>query len=105
MSMKKVKVDVTGDDIRVGRRFNESSCPVALAISRAIGIADRSDIKVNQIQIELYLDGIVVIDTPDSVAGFINSFDWSFEGREDEIVPRARPFSFEIEVPDTTKGS
>jgi hypothetical protein len=79
-----VRIDVTADDIRRGRRDDALACPVALALDRATGEPWGVDPKI---MIEATYGRMA--GTPPEVASFVCDFD---AGRE------VAPFSFDLEV-------
>ena len=92
----KLTIDVTQDDIFVGRRRSPTSCPVARAASRAVGypVSVGSDYIRFGYTRENQEERVVVV--PTSVATWI--------GRNDRNYPTSYgstlPISFALEIPD-----
>lgn len=81
----KIRIDVTDEDIRLGKRFSETSCPIARA-------ARRAGIKDPLVVMGIYSDGKHYC-LPLAAQDFVHDFD---HGNPVD------PFSFEIELVRTT---
>jgi hypothetical protein len=79
-----VKVTVTRQDIRNGRRLDAAFCPVSFAVKRATGSG-----RVFACSQCLEVDNEVIEPAPRSVARFVNAFD---RGRP------VKPFAFILKV-------
>jgi len=78
-----VKIEVTADDIKNGDKRTCVSCPVALALGRALG----SYAFAGPISLFPYSGSTLRIDTPDEVIQFMTNFDAGLP---------VQPFSFTI---------
>lgn len=91
--MKTVKIDVTQEDIDLGRPQCAYRCPVALAISRILeGKVGEVIVGDEEVHINRLNDEDFVLRThSENVSGRIKTYDDT--GKMD-------PFSFELELPD-----
>lgn len=88
--MKSVTVRVTREDIRKGCRFGGSTCPIALAISRALSLP--ADVGPNNFQLcHEPLFGRTNHPLPLSAQRFIDRFDAELA---------VKPFSFKLRIPE-----
>lgn len=85
--MRRVKVEVTAEDIRDGKPGKYASCPVALALRRATGI----EFGVVRHAAHAFK---VRVGLPFEVYTFIENFDRSY------LRSLCKPFAFEIDLPD-----
>lgn len=91
-----IKVTVTQSDINNGKRKNEMTCPIALALNRAFGGMLEGSISVCQSFVALRVTGELLERTeqlPGEAVAFIRDFD---DGTE------VHPFEFEL-VPTRLK--
>ncbi len=86
MSEKVCKISVTQECIDDGRVWDDTCCPIALAI-QGVTLAD-IPVSVGMMKICI---GTEVISTPKDAARFIDKFDLSAP---------VEPFVFEIEIPE-----
>jgi hypothetical protein len=87
----RIKVDVTANDIRLGKRKDACSCPVARGIGRALrglGVEVQS---VSAGWQSLEVNDFEFADTPVKASRFIETFDAA--GRK-----AVKPFSFTLNV-------
>jgi hypothetical protein len=89
--MREIKVSVTAEDIREGTPGDYTSCPVALALRRALG--DVSEIEVDNVEAEIFLTNgdSLSLRLPPDAGRFINEFDCQRP---------VEPFEFELELYD-----
>lgn len=78
-----MRVRVTAEDIRLGKRMDCLDCPVARALQRAVGRSVR-------VYASEKMAGQKVYRLPTSAARFIDQFD---------IGKKVRPFEFRVTVP------
>lgn len=83
-----MKIEVTEQDIKLGRRCSRDRCPVALAFKRA-GI--KPDGVTGMAVVFFYKTSYTEVTLPSKVANFIADFDNS-------VV--VEPFSFDLDLPD-----
>ncbi len=84
--MKRIKVDVSKHDVRLGRRMSFTGCPVARSLSRSLNQ------RVWVSGLEILCDrGPAYIPTPERVKRFIERFD---------AQNPVKPFTFTLNVPD-----
>ncbi len=76
------KIDVTEEDIRLGKRNNSCECPIALAGTRAFGVACIVGLFIKPA-------GLNRMRLPHEAVKFINEFD-------EHGGLQLRPFSFEV---------
>ena len=91
----KVKIEVTQADIDSGTPDCPCTCPVALALERAVGPCD--DVFVSKKWIMRFRQENIVwsADTPDEVADFINHFDVNGTASTEGWAPQ--PFTCDAE--------
>lgn len=97
--MKKVRIYVTKEDIKLGCKGEASKCPVAKAIMRTLKvnyvcIYQHLAIEKEHSNFDLYYR--VEMKTPEKAFAFINAFD----SYDEEIQKTAKSFQFTIEVPE-----
>ena len=85
MTTTRIKVDVTQEDIDHGVQSDCRKCPVARAISRALGFQVEAYSTIG-----IWLSDSDKVPTPAIASAFIRQFD--------EFKP-VSPFSFDLEVP------
>lgn len=93
---KRVRVEVTAEDIERGRRKGPCSCPIALAARRALGCY------VNVQPRTIRLAGATVCSLPMVAQDFIMRFDrrmWSWSKRRP-----VKPFAFTLKLPTEPHG-
>ncbi len=89
-SRKGVRIDVTPEDIKLGKRGSSKCCPIALALNRASQNLTTRPIEVNQTYAVIsHPDRDLAHTLPDEALYFIKNFD-----ANDEV----RPFSFYFEI-------
>ena len=81
----KIRIDVTEDDIKNGRRGHGEKCPVALACQR-VNVKNFSSVEFGAVS---FNDGKMISHSCE-VQEFVQRFD---SGKE------VQPFSFELELP------
>jgi hypothetical protein len=81
-------VNVTQEDIDTGTAGSCSECPVALAVTYALGLGERDSVRVTASSIYVYPTGSR-FRSPPSVKKFIKDFD-------SPLNLSVEPFSFEL---------
>lgn len=73
-----VPVVLTKDDLAAGCRSHTNTCPIALALSRALNATAlvHRDVLIRQDSIEVSIEGVVwKVQTPETFAKFISNYD------------------------------
>lgn len=91
--MVKIHIDVTAEDIRLGKACDSQYCPVARAVQRQLGklwrVGSSSISKLAED--ETVVRPALMLIPPSSVSYFVTAFDLHLS---------VDPFSFELEIPD-----
>jgi hypothetical protein len=90
--MALLHIDVTTEDIERGIRGDSRSCPVTLALRRALSLGTWDD-ELVAVGDEEILIGTQYLPTPDTVAEFIGYFDRN-------AMTHVHPFGFVLDFPD-----
>ncbi len=83
-----MKITVTKEDIRKGKRFDPRACPVYWAIKRSV--SNPSEFFVNRLALRSESCEQEICRFPDSVTEFIDRFD---------LKKPVKPFSFNLKLP------
>jgi hypothetical protein len=91
--VRTVRVELTAEDIRDGRRRDCFNCPMSRAIGRAVGARVATGAGV------AYITGqdctnVDLVVLPDVVRRFMADFDWGTPAR-------LEPFAFDLEIPES----
>jgi len=85
METKEIEINVTENDIKLGKSRSCDFCPIARAIKRRI----KKGICV-QVYFSLHCNRKFICDMPDTASYFVRSFDDGYP---------VSPFRFKIEIP------
>lgn len=97
--MKKVRIYVTKEDIKLGCKGEAYKCPVAKAIMRTLKVNHvcvYNLLAIEKDHLAFDSDCRVKMETPEKAFAFIQFFD----SYDEEIQKSAKPFQFTIEVPE-----
>lgn len=82
-----MKINVTAEDIRLGKRGTPNSCPIARAIKRRL---TNRDVWVSDSEVWVKVPFRRYVDLPKEARDFVKDFDRSRD---------VKPFSFNLELP------
>jgi len=91
--MRTVRVEVTAEDIKAGKRESAEECPIALACRRA-GLIDAVVGEDGGIDYRCHPDDVCWTNIPDGSSEERMRFVGDFDSRRD-----VQPFAFEVELP------
>lgn len=103
-----VKIEVTAEDIELGKPCYSRSCPVALAVSRLLKQNVNVEVRVWQAVINFWMFGEKrqeVLNLPEEVSNFIQKIDLKeasppIKPHELELIASCKPFNFELDIPE-----
>jgi len=89
-----IEIDVTTEDIKLGRKGDCGKCPIALAICRAL----QCKCSVNSISVNLFFPNQdpIRVYLPSTASNFVFTFDHIIKGE-------VKPFKFVLDLERTVK--